>query len=193
MKAIRFITLIAITIALSFVAVGCKNPQNVKTMHGTRENPGDIGGQPQIIPNPLPIDTNAPMIPLNDTNKHVGWIEDPNQFKDQTIHFAYDSSVVRSQDKSKVAAVASHLKSNPQTAVRVEGNCDERGTEEYNRSLGERRALAAREELIGLGVDASRVDTISYGEDKPVATGHSEASWKQNRRADFVLLTPPTK
>jgi peptidoglycan-associated lipoprotein len=73
----------------------------------------------------------------------------------------------------------------------VEGNCDERGTEEYNRSLGERRALALRESLISLGIEATRVDTISYGEDKPVATGHDEAAWKQNRRGDFIQLTPP--
>src|SRR5262249_24017150 len=103
----------------------------------------------------------------------------------------FDSSTVRSDDKSKIAIVADFLKANPQNAVRVEGNCDERGTEEYNRSLGERRALAAREELVRFGIEPSRVDTISFGEDKPVDTGHNEASWKQNRRADFILLTPP--
>jgi peptidoglycan-associated lipoprotein len=73
----------------------------------------------------------------------------------------------------------------------VEGNCDERGTEEYNRSLGERRALAGREQLIGLGIDSGRVDTLSYGEDKPLSDGHNESAWKQNRRDDFILLTPP--
>ena len=73
----------------------------------------------------------------------------------------------------------------------MEGNCDERGTAEYNRSLGERRSLAAREELVGLGIDASRVDTISYGKDRPVDTGHSEESHAKNRRDDFVLLAPP--
>ena len=78
------------------------------------------------------------------------------------------------------------------TAVLVEGNCDERGTEEYNRSLGERRALAGREYLIKLGIDADRVDTITYGEDRPADPGHNEAAWAKNRRDDFVVLTAPT-
>ena len=68
---------------------------------------------------------------------------------------------------------------------------DERGTEEYNRSLAERRALALREELIRFGIDPTRVDTITYGEDRPAAIGHSEQSWGKNRRGEFVLLTPP--
>ena len=79
----------------------------------------------------------------------------------------------------------------PSAAVQVEGHCDERGTEEYNRALGERRALAAREALIGLGIASDRVDTISYGEDKPAVPGHNESAWSKNRRGAFVLLTPP--
>ena len=75
----------------------------------------------------------------------------------------------------------------------VEGNCDERGTEEYNRCLGERRALVAREALATLGIDPMRVRTISYGKDKPVAPAHDAASWWQNRRDDFVLLHPNTR
>ena len=90
-----------------------------------------------------------------------------------------------------MAAVADYLKANSGKAVRVEGNCDERGTEEYNRSLGERRALAVREELIRLGIDPTRVDTISYGKDRPAAPGHDESAWKQNRRDDFIILSPP--
>jgi len=99
--------------------------------------------------------------------------------------------VVKSSEKSKAAAVADYLKGNAAAAVKVEGHCDERGTEEYNRSLGERRALACREELIRLGIDANRVDTISYGEDRPADPGHDESAWKKNRRGEFVLLTPP--
>jgi len=107
------------------------------------------------------------------------------------VHFDYDSSVVKSSEKAKVSKVAIYLKGNSAVAVRVEGNCDERGTEEYNRSLGERRALALREDLARLGIDPSRVDTISYGEDKPVDSGHDESAWRKNRRGDFILLTPP--
>ena len=78
----------------------------------------------------------------------------------------------------------------PSTKLLVEGNCDERGTQEYNRALGERRALAAREALAKLNVDPMRVFTRSYGKDKPADTGHDEAAWAKNRRDDFVLLHP---
>ena len=119
------------------------------------------------------------------------WIRDTETLKSDTVYFDFDSSVLKTAEKPKVSAVADYLKANSAAAVKVEGNCDERGTEEYNRSLGERRALAVREELIRLGVDPTRVDTISYGKDKPAVPGHDEAAWKQNRRDDFVVLTPP--
>jgi peptidoglycan-associated lipoprotein len=77
-------------------------------------------------------------------------------------------------------------------ALRVEGNCDERGTENYNLSLGERRALAVREYLANLGVDPRQVVTVSYGKAKPAVEGHNEAAWGKNRRDDFILLTPKT-
>ena len=73
----------------------------------------------------------------------------------------------------------------------VEGHCDERGTEEYNRSLSERRALSIRERLVNLGVSASRVTTEAFGEDKPADLGHDEAAWSKNRRGEFILLVPP--
>jgi peptidoglycan-associated lipoprotein len=95
--------------------------------------------------------------------------------------------VIKSDEKAKVAAVADYIKAHPMDALEIEGHCDARGTEEYNRSLGERRALALREELIRLGVEASRVDTVSYGEDKPADLGHDEAAYRKNRRGEFVL------
>jgi len=87
--------------------------------------------------------------------------------------------------------VATYLKANTTAAVRIEGNCDERGTEEYNRSLGERPRLGAREGLAKLGIDANRVDTVSYGEEKPAVPGHNEAAYSKNRRDEFIVLTPP--
>jgi peptidoglycan-associated lipoprotein len=180
----------ALGIALSYVFAGCQ-PQNLRKIPGSYEPPPEINQMPAItnVP-PIAEDTNG-IIPMPEFPGHTNWLENADQFKADTIHFAYDSSVVKSGDKAKIAEVADYLKSNPQSAVRVEGNCDERGTEEYNRSLGERRALAAREVIVGLGISPDRVDTISYGEDKPVDPAHNEAAWKQNRRDDFVLLTPP--
>jgi peptidoglycan-associated lipoprotein len=125
---------------------------------------------------------------------HPGWPQDRTILKADTVYFDFDSSVIKASEKSKVAAVADYLKANGTHAVLVEGNCDERGTEEYNRSLGDRRALAVREELISLGIDKDRVDTKTWGKDNPDnAPGHDEAAWKQNRRDDFVVLTPPAK
>src|SRR5215471_5296938 len=115
---------------------------------------------------------------------HPGWIKDSETLKADSVHFDYDSSVVKASEKSKVASVADYLKANSANAVEVQGNCDERGTDEYNRSLGERRALAVREELVRLGIDPNRVDTISFGRDHPVDTGHSEAAHKKNRRGE---------
>jgi peptidoglycan-associated lipoprotein len=165
------------------------------TIKGRRQPvPVDVSPKPFIIPDYVGNNNtdSTNLIPqATEYPNHTNWIENRDALKDYSVHFAYDSSVIRSADKSKVASVAEYLKSNPAAAVRVEGNCDERGTEEYNRSLGERRALAGREELIRMGIATGRVDTLSYGEDKPVSNGHNENAWRENRRDDFVVLTPP--
>jgi len=190
MKAIGFGTLSAVGLALTLITTGC-NPENMKTIPG-RQHPTPVMPLAPPIPAPtLTIDTGVTGVPLPEVPGHTNWNSDAVALKDYTVRFAYDSSVIPSADKSKVASVADYLKNHPETAVRVEGNCDERGTEEYNRSLGERRALAAREELVRLGIVSGRVDTLSYGEDKPATEGHNESAWKQNRRDDFILLTPP--
>ncbi len=105
----------------------------------------------------------------------------------RTIYFEFDSSVLSSESKASLEKVAQWMKQNPSKNVRVEGNCDERGTTEYNLALGERRALAARRYLISLGVNPDRIFTISYGEEKPAVEGHDEAAWKFNRRDDFGI------
>ena len=107
-----------------------------------------------------------------------------------TVHFKFDSAVVQDSEQSNVSSVAQALNSNPNAKLLIEGNCDERGTEEYNRALGERRALALREALAKQNVDPERIRTISYGKDKPVDPGHDESAWAKNRRGDFVLCTP---
>ena len=101
------------------------------------------------------------------------------------VYFRYNESAIPAGELSKVDAVAAVLQQASGLVVLVEGNCDERGTNEYNMSLGEYRAQAVRERLIAAGVAADRVQTLSYGEEKPAAYGHDEASWAQNRRAEF--------
>jgi peptidoglycan-associated lipoprotein len=117
-------------------------------------------------------------------------IQDRAALAAQTVYFDYDSSVVKGAEKSKVDAVVSALRSDTAAKLLIEGHCDERGTEEYNRSLGERRALALRENLAIAGIDPMRVKSISYGEDKPADQGHDESAWRMNRRGEFVLLHP---
>ncbi len=107
-----------------------------------------------------------------------------------TVHFAYDSAAVKKSEQSSVQAVASALSADAGTKLLIEGHCDERGTEEYNRSLGERRALALREALQKAGVDPSRVRTESFGKDQPADPGHDESAWAKNRRGEFILLHP---
>lgn len=109
-----------------------------------------------------------------------------NQFS--PIYFDYDSSQVGPAERAKVEAVAEYLRGQPASGVVVEGHTDERGSNEYNLALGERRALAVRAYLIGLGIEAARVQTKSFGEESPVAMGHGEESWKLNRRGEFAII-----
>lgn len=117
--------------------------------------------------------------------------QDPKALEAHTVHFAYDSIAIRGNEQANVAAAAGFLKSAPPgVGLLIEGHCDERGTEEYNRALGDRRALALREALMALGADGQRITTISYGKDRKVDTGNTEAAHAKNRRGVFVVLTP---
>lgn len=104
------------------------------------------------------------------------------------VLFDYDSAQVNPSEQSKIEQAASYLISNTASQMVVEGHCDERGSNEYNLALGERRALAVRAYLISRGIDASRVQTKSFGEERPAAMGHDESAWSQNRRAEFVVV-----
>ena len=103
------------------------------------------------------------------------------------IHFGYNTYNIEAQDGSILKQNASWLQSNPKTRVQVEGHCDERGSEEYNIALGAKRAQAAKDYLETLGVEGSRISTISYGKELPLCTDHDESCWQQNRRDHFVV------
>ncbi len=102
------------------------------------------------------------------------------------VYFAFDSSAIDDESRSIIEAHAAYLVAHPQTKLVLEGNTDERGTREYNLALGERRAQTVERMMRTLGVAADRIKTTSYGEEKPVATGHDEASWRLNRRVEIV-------
>jgi len=107
----------------------------------------------------------------------------------RTIHFDYDSAEIRGDQRATLQANADWLREHPNVRILVEGHCDERGTREYNLALGDQRAQAASAYLTSLGISASRVETISYGEENPVAMGEGEQFWSQNRRGEFVAVT----
>jgi peptidoglycan-associated lipoprotein len=104
---------------------------------------------------------------------------------EQLVYFDYDEATIRPDAQEALAAKVPFLRSNPNIRMRIEGHADERGSVEYNLALGMRRANAVRDYLTGFGLDASRFDTQSLGEDRPLVQGSSEAAWSQNRRAEF--------
>ncbi len=181
---------------------GLGNGGTVQPLDNGSKIPGGDGGnsKPLVESTPIvaaPPTTNAAPIEFgngtapNPLGTHDGWNANSDILKDQSILFEFDKSAIQSSEQSKLAAVADYLRSNPTVAVRVEGNCDERGTSGYNLSLGERRALAGREYLIKLGIDGARIDNITWGETHPADTGHNDAAWAKNRRDDFIILTAP--
>ncbi len=110
------------------------------------------------------------------------------RFEAEPVYFDFDKSFIRSEYRPVLREKAGFLKDNANVRIRIEGNCDERGTNEYNLALGERRAESAKNFLLSLGISPDRIEAISYGEERPLAVGHSEDSWAQNRRDDFVIM-----
>lgn len=109
------------------------------------------------------------------------------QFLNEDVHFQFDSAALLPDAQDVLKRKAAWLKANADTRAMIEGHCDNRGTNEYNLALGDRRAESAKAFLVNLGISASRLATISYGEEKPVDPGQTEEAWAKNRRAHFVL------
>jgi peptidoglycan-associated lipoprotein len=105
------------------------------------------------------------------------------------IHFDLDKSNIRSNDMGILDQKVAILQANPNLRIRIGGHCDERGSDEYNLALGNRRAQAAKQYLVSHGVDASRIETQSWGEERPLVNGHDESAWSQNRRDEFEVIS----
>ena len=201
MKMNQLVLPLVLALAATLATTGCKKgpvkttiiPGHEAAIVGTPPGGDSLPPGGQIPggenPNVGPGTGTGPM-PTTGSEEFDGMIKDPAALAAYTIHFAFDSAAIKKSEKMNLAAVASALKGNATDKLLIEGNCDERGTEEYNRALGERRALAAREALAKQGVSADRIRTISYGKDKPADPGHDEAAWTKNRRDDFILLHP---
>jgi len=197
MKLTQVSNLILFTLVLSLSALGCRSksgyitklPDSSAPTAGTTEA---TPGKPVANEGDKLKSDNVAGNAISDPDLRKDWPRDREIFKSDTVHFALDSSVIRDEEKPKLAAVADYIKAHGSDALEIDGHCDQRGTEEYNRALGERRALALREELVRLGIEASRIDTVSYGEDRPVDPANNDAAYAKNRRGEFVLEKHPT-
>ena len=196
MKRFNLLPLLTLGLAVTFVFAGCKTkPVGVTAIPGRggnikdgNPNPPDTGGK---LPPPTD-DTSTKPGELTGRRNDIDFNDPKNQdrekFAAQTVHFNLDSSAINKPEQPKIEEVATYYKANPGQLLLIEGHCDERGTEGYNLALGDRRALALREYLVNLGVSPESIHTVSFGEQKPVATGHTDAAWKQNRRGQFILI-----
>ena len=216
MKRTQFLNLCALVLLLALSATGCKhNPKGVTPIRpaatGTGVKTPDPKGLNDIKPstggtipggqgaNGDPTKT-EPLTNLNDPNNPFkqgnidsieGMVPDTNYFRAQTVYFDFDSAVVKTAEHDKVNFVGDELKKKTEAKLMVDGHTDERGTEEYNRALGERRALALREYLVKLGIAPERIRTRTWGENRPADMGHDESAFAKNRRGEFILLLPP--
>ena len=111
------------------------------------------------------------------------------QFVNKKVYFGFDDSALTPEARNVLRAKVQWLRANPDQCVLIEGHCDERGTDEYNLALGSRRAESVKEFMVKAGIDASRLTTISYGEERPAVTGRNEEAWAKNRRAEFEFTS----
>ena len=207
MKRSIFCKFFLLSLALAISVTGCKSlnkpvtpiPAGRKDVRNPDPNPpigpgGGLGAGAGTTTGAGINDPNANGgggIPLSgELDPELNMIKDAEIFKADTVYFEFDRATVKASEKTKLEHVGSALKGTPANKLLVEGHCDERGTEEYNRSLGERRALALREALISGGADGQRIVTRTYGKDRKVDTGASEAAHAKNRRGEFVVLRP---
>ena len=151
----------------ALLLAGCPKKPEVATGAPRAEAPAPV---PEARPEPAPPAPAAAKEPLQD------------------VFFDFDKAVIRDDGKKSLNENIQWLKANPAVQIRVEGHCDERGTNEYNLALGERRAKVVRDYLVAGGIDAKRISTVSYGEERPFVQGHDESAWKGNRRGHFVVV-----
>ena len=150
----------------------------------SKKAPEQLPPQPTPTPTSIPNATPAPTGPAPGTQAHY---QRAMQGQD-TIYFDTDRYNIDSEDQAALRSQAQYFLAYPNARVTVEGHADERGTRDYNLALGERRANAAKNYLVGLGISAARIRTVSYGKERPVALGSNEAAWAQNRRAVTVVV-----
>lgn len=188
--------LFILTFVLLFGVTACKkkpiNTTNIPGMSSGFKAGGTGGPENGGVPNPP--ENNPPGNDIGIDQAGRGGIEGRDQnrskFAANTVYFDLDSAAVKANEKSKIEEVANYFKGSAVGDLLIEGHCDERGTEGYNGSLGDKRANSLREYLVNLGVSSGRVHVLSLGEAKPAVDGHDEAAWSKNRRGEFVFIEP---
>lgn len=191
-KLLWLMLIVAIAVGLAFSVSGCAK-KKVTTeeemgaaMEETAPKPGEPGYEKiyeeSMAAKEESLESQGPM-----AEKPHEILEGRTSAPLIPIYFDFDKSNIREDQRARIEKNAAFLKEN-NAKVRIEGNCDERGTNEYNMALGERRALSAKKYLVNLGIHVDRMHTISFGEEKPLVHGHDEYSWAQNRRDDFVIV-----
>ena len=163
----RYVTVLLVSLCLSFAACGSK--QDGTEVLAPIQDPDAIGQEESLESQAIGImegRTTGPMLP---------------------VYFGFDNYSIRPDQSPRMKVNSDFLKDRSDVKIRIEGNCDPRGTREYNLALGEKRALSAKKYLVTMGIDAERVSTVSLGEEKILLHGQDEMSWAQNRRDDFVV------
>ena len=162
------------TLFVALIVTGCAKPQANDAMSDSGKAPLPTATEPTPAVEPVmdkqPAKTAQPQITL------------------EQVRFAYDQATLSDQARNTLTANATILELAPELKVSIEGHCDARGSDEYNLSLGERRAQSVRTYLVSLGIAPQRLKTISYGEEKPLDTANNELAWAKNRRAEFRLI-----
>ncbi len=165
-KMLALVTLVMLVLGLSLAGCSKKAPETAAQVTGT-EGAGSAESLETEDSGIMEGRTSGPMVP---------------------VYFEFDSSKITGEQVQRIETNADFIKKNSALNIRIEGNCDPRGTQEYNLALGERRAQASKSYLVNLGVDADNLTTVSFGEEKLLLFGHDEISWAQNRRDDFVIV-----
>ena len=178
MRSMRILFVVS---AAALVAAGCASTK-------LEEKPAPVVEQSKPTPPPAPAPAPAPVAKVEaPVQPMVDALNDPSStLAKRSVYFDFDKSLIKGEFQPLIEAHGRYLVEHTARQIRIEGNCDERGGREYNLALGQRRADAVRERMQLVGVPVARIETISFGKEKPKTTGHDETAWAENRRADLV-------
>jgi peptidoglycan-associated lipoprotein len=174
---------VALTLVVAAALAGCASSE---TKQDTPVSDKSTGVSQPTATAQAGSTTTTPTRPPTVTGNPL--VDPTNILSKRSVYFDFDSNAVKDEYRGLVQAHSRYMGEKRDSRIRIEGNCDERGSREYNLALGQRRAESVKKVMTVLGVSDGRIETVSYGEEKPVAAGHDEAAWAQNRRADIKYV-----